>query len=473
MSPRTVAAIGLSLLACASGAVSTGCDGDCGAFTEWLAEAGAKTHGLELKSSPSQGWHVIASADAEPGATLAEIPLSLVLAGDGRHGGAALDGSGMEDYAPEYDLMLRVLQERRRGSKHLAVLPQVGSDFRTGLWWDDEDAACASPHARAQQEFQYKQFNAFAEAAQAATGASADELKWAYSIVMTRAIRSKGKAILAPFVDMFNHASGQTAHSVRVSITERGMVVTAGPLGAKAGVEMHLSYGDHLTPAKLLVYYGFADSSFDRLYSHVEFPEEPDIPALRKAGCYDRDNLWVSAFEPVSQKLQECVTIAVLPGEQRDAYPDMTPEEKKALLEERRYDVLQVISNHLQQVLGTYPHKWDAACDSSHHLVPMIRESNTHVRKMFLDVKDRIDEEVTRSGARRIVTTQQQDAKRERGRKRKDKPATSDERDPYANSEAFGRWMQQHKAEKARREAERREDELKELLENQEDEEEE
>eukprot|EP00756_Hemistasia_phaeocysticola_P012940 Hpha_TRINITY_DN15240_c0_g1::TRINITY_DN15240_c0_g1_i1::g.66110::m.66110 len=459
-------------------------------FLDWLQTAGANHSGVDLHHSTDRNWHLVATEDLPTGKTFASIPWDIVHSSsssgtvdkDGNDtkaespGAILLAGTDYAGYGGELELVLRLIRERRKGdpTPHFNVMPQIGHDFGTSVHWDETDLACASQQARALHEHQVGLLQAFTQAIQTLQGqvgaaklfggggeeASEEEIKWAYGIVGTRAIQQEGEVFLVPLMDMLNHDSGE-GKGTEIVLTSRGIELrTQGPVSA--GSELFLNYGSHLSPSKLLAFYGFADESFSSVFSHISLPASVG-PPFAELGCLDQKQLWIAKDGTVSPKVLECVLLTILPGENRSAYAASSPEERSVVAEEKRHTVLQVLSNHLRQVLGAYPGRLDAACEGSHHLVPLIRSSNTAMREVFMNAKSAMDEEVRLAKAPAVITSEQLEKFKARSQKRKERQQQADQeiegldQNPYANSEAFARWHEEHKIKRRQREEERRE----------------
>jgi len=490
------AVVCLGLASSSAGAVETDTTAVRTEFLDWLATEGAQYSGVDLRHSPDRNWHLIATEDLARGKTFASIPWGIILSSsststladessqlNSTQPGATLLGAilladtGYESYGGELELVIQLIRERRKETSrlqpHLRIIPQLGHEFGTSVDWDEADLACASQQARALHGHQTGVLQAFRTAIRtlettvgAATlfgggvEASEEELRWAYGIVGTRAVQQDGEVFLVPLMDMLNHDSRE-GRGTEIVITAAGVELrTEGPVSS--GSELFLNYGSHLSPGKLLAFYGFVDDSFSSIFSHLSLP--PSVgPPFADLGCLDQNQLWIGKDGTVSPKVLECVLLTTLPAANRTAYAALSSEERARVAEEKRYTTLQVLSKHLVKVLGSYPSRLDAVCEGEHHLVPLIRSSNTAIREVFMKAKTAMDQEVKIAKAPQVITREELEKAKARSQKRKERERMQNgqkveglDENPYANSEAFARWHEEHKVDRRRREEERR-----------------
>eukprot|EP01059_Diplonema_ambulator_P012525 TRINITY_DN2287_c0_g1_i1.p1 TRINITY_DN2287_c0_g1~~TRINITY_DN2287_c0_g1_i1.p1 ORF type:complete len:464 (+),score=123.83 TRINITY_DN2287_c0_g1_i1:81-1394(+) len=370
------------------------------------SRGGVVSDNIKVVADEWGGRGVVAvGGGVETGELLMSIPWELTLVGSNEKQTEEEDLN-----MGELHLFLRVLKERHDPkSEHRVYLRTMPAVYTNGVYFDEKDLQCLSPNSKVHHQHtinQLERFGAIAlevqktqpESFAGAAKFSREELFDAYSAVFTRALRSGKDTVLIPFFDMLNHNGNPSA---AVQFTEVGVTVSAvrdmGP-----GEELTISYGGHLSPAALLVYYGFADDSFTNVSSHFNFEVNERTQPLVKAGCSNQQDLVIYRDGTLSPKLVECLVLTVLPQANRTEYPDLPASEQAEIVEANRLTALQVYGKHLVTITTQYPSAYDSPCDSTDGHIPIIQGSNDLIREVYLAAKQKIDDEVRESGAAEV-----------------------------------------------------------------------
>eukprot|EP00754_Rhynchopus_humris_P000562 Rhum_TRINITY_DN10337_c0_g1::Rhum_TRINITY_DN10337_c0_g1_i1::g.37960::m.37960 len=436
-------------------------------LTSYLrANDGRVSAKLRVVQTAAKGRHVVAAEDIAAGDELFHTPWKNVLW-----------AAGTAEQAPERALVLKVLQEKAAAADAGGDRPKTSlwdhyaadlpAAYQTGLQMGEAEMGCLSRSAQNQHRYLLEEFDGLRakvissvlypgdERPVAAITPTEEEeatLRWAFSTVHTRALRMGSGvstvAVMVPFLDLLNHNS--TGSNVGLDYggvvdaslpalsngTVDGVVLRA-TRAVAAGEELFLSYGSHLSPARLLINYGFADSSFAAVNSYLDFPNTPEALPLVQAGCVPTEHtpqgphpylLTLNRDGSVPDKTLECIALSIMPPKDRAAYPSLDEAGQKASVEAQRTNALQVYSQHLERVLGLYPSGLDGRCGDSLSALkeddeaPMLRSvaaSNELLRGVYLRARELIAEELREKKVTQKVVTESEEEKARRLRRRK------------------------------------------------------
>ena len=361
---------------------------------------------IEITNDQEKGRLLHTTADINEGAVLLKVPWDQIITG--RNSDSDPEMSSLVP-VPELQLFLKLLfaESENHFSTYIDSIP---TSFSTGVYYQPSDVACLSTDGRNHYKYQQDQYKEFSKLAHAvhkeenyAFPMPGDNIiRWTYSAVFTRAVRiDDDTAALIPIFDMINHSYKP---NVLFDFDDKGITLFAG-VSLLKNTELLLSYGSHLTPSKLLVLYGFADSTFERISGGVQIHNDGSVVTkpLIDIGCHESSELFINVVNSTaSEKLIECVTLSILPTATRNSYPSLPIEDKDSLLSSSKSDAYQVYGAHLVKVISQIPHPDDAECSSDTGHVPLIREANRLMRSAYMSCKDGMDAIIKSSGARRV-----------------------------------------------------------------------
>lgn len=415
--------------------------------------------GVELTSLPGGGRVVRMTRSAPAGTPVLVVPRSLSLASsyapdllepsDGSSSSvnealreavdSSLAESGLEEYEPEFRLVVRVLSEVALGDEsprveYLRCLPET---FDTGIYMTDDERAILPPVAFALAEFQDRQLKAFelgvriiadvdprlGESLSREDDGGDRLIRWAFSVVFSRSWRTPSsgddgsgggaeeeEASIVPFADMFNH---RDPANVVVSYDDDSIAVILKEdveleEGRDAATELCLNYGQN-DPSRLLVIFGFVDPTTPEIYSNVNFPD-PDDDLIR-LGAGDRTKMVYRTRDgAIANSVWDCVLYATLgsrPEERKrlvDAVVNGDAEIRKALHDKYALETSLALKNHVEQtLLESYPLQSIPQGGKETTRTALIRQHNNFVRGVFEKVKARLEGMVESETKRRLA----------------------------------------------------------------------
>ena len=339
----------------------------------------------------------------------------------------SLREDGLNTYAPEFFLMLRVLEvyaEHKSGINDADEYDDFGpwleslplpNAFDMGIYFDSTERSYLPQLAAKLLDLQERQLVAFRKAFNALVGLEKryqallslsnceDRVKWAFSIVFSRSWRSQsnpGEARIVPIADCFNHGE-----SANVIVEERegahGPTKVVFKNDVDRDTELLLSYGPGHDPSRFLIIFGFFDASVEEVFCGVAFndPSEEQIVL----GCTDRAKMIYRSDGAIANSVWDTVlytTLSQVPEEQKvfyQAYKNGDAEQFQALHRKYRLEVAAALRSHAEQVLATeYPVPSDKELASinikEHQRLNMILRHNRFMRRVFETVKGRLEQ---------------------------------------------------------------------------------
>mmetsp|Transcript_18259 Transcript_18259/g.52227 ORF Transcript_18259/g.52227 Transcript_18259/m.52227 type:complete len:507 (+) Transcript_18259:52-1572(+) len=344
-----------------------------------------------------------------------------------------LKSDGLDTYASEFFLMLRLLQEvaaykgradRQGGGTLGPWLDSLPTEFDMGIYFDDLERSYLPQLASKLLDLQERQLAAFRKACDALAdhdgkhatlfetdddskcAADGDTVKWAFSIVFSRSWRSPSNsedARMVPLADNFNH--GEEANVI-VEEPEGDSGVTRVVLkndDVERGTELKLSYGPGYDPSRFLIIFGFFDETVREVFCGVAFTDPSE--ELVRLGASDRSSMIYRDDGAISNAVWDStlyVTLAQKPDEQRAFYEARINDDAElfqALHRKYRLEIALSLKNHAEAVLQTeYLVPTDQELSKinvkEHPQLPMILKHNRFMRKVFGNVKDRLEKQV-------------------------------------------------------------------------------
>ena len=381
---------------------------------------------VDINADAVLGRYAVATDDIASGTVIFTTPYTNCLIGRDH----------TTTHTTEQSLAATLLEAKHSATPDMwtTYVSQLPTQYITGVAFTEADIQCLSRSAEAQRAHLFGEYEAFKKSV--ARGFEEADLEWAFASVLTRAIRvpngagqHEGKAALVPFLDFLNHNSSS---NIGLTADAFGFALFA-TRDIQAEEPLTLNYGAHLTPSKLLVHYGFADSSFEKLNSYLSFPDTPETAPLKLAGCLPSgtenpfEDIYVSKDGTLSPKLIECVTVSVLPTAIRKEYHNLLADAKLEVLAEHRSVALQVYSSHIEKVLTLYPTLNDERCGGEADVKKTpsaaketILRHNAQSRAVYLLAKENIIAEIAEiKGAKKVVVEKDQQERRRRRRERR------------------------------------------------------
>eukprot|EP00978_Attheya_sp_CCMP212_P010625 scaffold25867_cov55-Attheya_sp.AAC.2 len=274
---------------------------DMQSLQEWAISRGVCLEaGVQLKAQGNGDWGLLLDQTSKAGNRILKIPSDLVLSSSRSAPSSCLEQDevdfsicslqkfGMEEYIPEFFLMMELLSERAKGPMSMwhFWFHSLPKEFSTGLYMDEVERLYVEVFASdflKHQEMQWEAFYSTSRelcrrtdslASTFLSGMDDSVLKWAFSVIFTRSWRTKDKvpcATIVPIGDMFNHNSGFSNVWVDQASSDSDVDIRASR-DMEPGADLYLSYGITQYPARFLVIFGFCDESCPAIFANVTVP---------------------------------------------------------------------------------------------------------------------------------------------------------------------------------------------------------
>ena len=362
---------------------------------------------------------ILSSQDAQASLTKEEVDIVMT----------TLRPGGLDAYAGEFFLMLRLLQEvaackDESGQNSCCLGPWLESlptDFDMGIYFDDLERSYLSQLASKLLDLQERQLAAFRMACDALVDcdgkhaslfesedskyADGDMIKWAFSVVFSRSWRSPSDpddARIVPLADNFNH--GENANViVEEPEGENGVTQVVLKTDVERDTELKLSYGPGYDPSRFLIIFGFFDDTVREVFCGIAFTDATE--ELVHLGAADRSAMIYRDDGAISNAVWDStlyVTLAQKPEEQEAFYKARINDDAETFQELHRKYRLEIalsLKNHADAVLQTeYLVPTDQELSKinvkEHPRLPMILRHNRFMRKVFSNVRDRLEKQV-------------------------------------------------------------------------------
>lgn len=407
---------------------------------EWSAKNSiSRGKGVTVSPSPKNvggGVGVRINRNAKAGSEVMRIPynkilssreLQLDLSEEASHVVLnSLKEDGLDTYASEFFLMLRVLEvyvEHKTGIEDSADeyddfgpwLESLPTTFDMGIYFDSTERSYLPQLAAKLLDLQERQLAAFRKAFSAlvdleeryqvltSSDNGEDIVKWGFSIVFSRSWRSPSNpddARIVPIADCFNHGD-----SANVIVEEPEGSYGPTEVLLKSDVdkdtELLLSYGPGYDPSRFLVIFGFFDESAEEVFCGIAIKNPSDEQI--KLGCTDRAKMVYRSDGAIANSVWDTVlytTLSQVPDEQQlfyKAYKSGNAEQFQALHRKYRLEVAAALRNHAEQVLATeyrVPSDKELASINikEHRRLNMILRHNRFMRRVFETAKARLEQ---------------------------------------------------------------------------------
>ena len=373
--------------------------------------------GDEIMSIPRDV--IVSSQDARSSLTKEEMDIVMT----------TLKPGGLDAYAGEFFLMLRLLQEvaackdgsDQNGCSLGPWLESLPTNFDMGIYFDELERSYLSQLASKLLDLQERQLAAFRTACNALADydgkhaslfasegskyADGDIVKWAFSVVFSRSWRSPSNpddARIVPLADTFNH--GEDANViVEEPEGENGLTQVVLKTDLERDTELKLSYGPGYDPSRFLIIFGFFDDTVREVFCGVAFTDPSE--ELVNLGAADRSAMIYRDDGAISNAVWDStlyVTLAQKPDEQKAFYEARINDDAETFQELHRKYRLEIalsLKNHAEAVLQTeYLVPTDQELSKinvkEHPRLSMILRHNRFMRKVFSNIKDRLDKQV-------------------------------------------------------------------------------
>jgi hypothetical protein len=232
-----------------------------------------------------------------------------------------------------------------------------------------------------------------------------DIVKWAFSIVFSRSWRSQSNpddARMVPLADNFNHGEDASV-LVEEPEGENGPTKVMLKADVERDTELKLSYGPGYDPSRFLVIFGFFDDTVREVFCGVAFTDPSE--ELINLGAADRSSMIYRDDGAISNAVWDStlyVTLAQKPDEQKAFYEAKITDDAEtfqALHRKYRLEIALSLKNHAEAVLQTeYLVPTDQELSKinvkEHPRLSMILRHNRFMRRVFGNVKDRLEKQV-------------------------------------------------------------------------------
>ena len=346
---------------------------------------------LRAETTDAAGTFLVAGERVEKGEVLAVIPWNALVLAKVEAAGSDEDEEDTLSAIVTLAGTLAAMRSLHAGGAanalsplHAAYLDAIPREYTTGLDFRAGEVACLNEEAGSYHKEMLDDFSQ-AERRMAARGAAPALVRWAYEAVRTRACTViDGHAALIPLWDFLNHDQSPNVETrVRKG---REVVLRAGEV-IEAGGQLRNSYGDQLSPAKLLVNYGFADASFERVSALLSFEAPEGLrtpPMLRAAGCFRPSKLYFlrETGEP-SKAVLACTALSLTDPKELQS---MTQAVARRVTKENQWAALGVLRQHLSDIVRSrevFPHLRRSPCRGEGGALPLIRRNNEYMRQAY------------------------------------------------------------------------------------------
>ena len=235
------------------------------------------------------------------------------------------------------------------------------------------------------------------------TLANDELLKFIYNVIETRSVMvNDGKErILAPMVDMFNHASNGHEVELTYDVTSGDCFVHT-ITNVPSGTVLHTSYGEyyHTNPSATFAKYGFIDTSC--ISSYCKMMNIIPSTELRNIGLSYSRMLFYSDTGDVSEEVYDVILYQILSETsnwqgQREFYTACITNDTELKSEYHAMYIGQTmmkLKNHVDTFLKDLDDLYDKARAKDvmkHPRLPLILSHNNYIQSTFMTVKDKID----------------------------------------------------------------------------------
>ena len=368
-----------------------------------------------------------------------------------------LTQEGLDTYAPEFYLMLRLLEEygactSSSGECELGPwMESLPTQFDMGIYFDDVERGYLPQLASKLLDLQERQLDAFrktldrlakmdkryetllnmcqnGDAKEEDGGGEGmdniqDAVRWAFSVVFSRSWRSPSQsddARIVPLADCCNHGDADGGSNVLIEEPEGSYGPTQVVLKTDVDrdAELLLSYGPGYDPSRFLVIFGFFDAKVEEVFCGVAFTDPSE--ELVHLGGTDRSKMVYRRDGAIANAVWDTILYATLaqePEEQQlfyDAHVRGDAEAFQSYHRKYRLEVAASLRNHVEQVLKTeYPVPTDAELSTidfaMHPRLKMILQHNRFMRTVFTNVRDRLEKTIRLEVEKRRAEMQEQD----------------------------------------------------------------
>eukprot|EP01061_Rhynchopus_euleeides_P020406 TRINITY_DN331_c4_g1_i1.p1 TRINITY_DN331_c4_g1~~TRINITY_DN331_c4_g1_i1.p1 ORF type:complete len:493 (+),score=185.73 TRINITY_DN331_c4_g1_i1:56-1480(+) len=379
-------------------------DGHPERVTEMIRRSGGRVSDkFDIVSAEGKGQYAVATADIAEGEEIYYSPWNGLLPGKGD----PAKPNEKKEKTADQALMTFLLNQKRKlehtgaceFEAYIRELPSLGQ-HRNAMDVTGVAKTCLSVGASTENAKFVKSFTAISARIRKAKPEwgrepfSDDEMLWAYSNVVSRHtyFSEFHVSYLLPVWDFFNHDSKR--FNIESRATKNGGVSMIANRKIAKGEDLFITYGTHISPYKMMAYYGFVDKSKEEVRSLLSFMEDP---LMTKYGCVDQDKINVFVNGSLTRATEKCLALATLTGEQRQKFQKMSPDAQRDLLSAQRAQALEAYISYAEDII-TQGHpvptkaclaeeRREKAAGQSDTTLQMVLEHGRHLRSIYQKVR--------------------------------------------------------------------------------------
>ena len=397
---------------------------------------------ITFQADTGGGFGVTVPQPLEKGSTLLMVPSSLVLNSEQlrkewnlKDAEAFLEDKKIGGQIPQFYLYVKLLREhdKRELSKWFAWLQSLPRDFSTAVSMDEVELECLPPFAWALASVERLHLDLFRQALEKvpkeildhALRQDDDLTEWIFNCVFTRCwsypdddddeeaefskhtTEKMDRCDLVPLGDMFNHNANQT---IDIQYTPNGEAHFLTRYNAEPDTPLHLSYGKVTNPHRLLVIFGFVDTSIPEIFCQILVNEPSD--ELVKIG-YATDKMVFRTHDgAIATAVWDVILYSILeqvPEQQRLFYQacidqtDLRSQFHAKYRLETAITISRYVSQSLTEVQELLHSKVAAAeqDDRDHPRLDLIKRHNEFMSEVFQKVRNGLDDTIREELANR------------------------------------------------------------------------
>ena len=425
---------------------------DLNPLIDWANENQVQGIGetITFQEDTGGGFGVTLPQPLEKGATLLKVPSSLLFNSEQlrndwnlKDAETFLQDKKIGGQIPQFYLYVKLLQEhdKREQSKWFAWLQSLPRDFSTAVSMDEVELECLPPFAWALASVERLHLDLFRQALEkvpkeildpALRQEDDDLTEWIFNCVFTRCwsypddddheeaefskhtTEKMDRCDLVPLGDMFNHNANQT---IDIQYTPNGEAHFLTRYNAEPDTPLHLSYGKVTNPHRLLVIFGFVDTSIPEIFCQILVNEPSD--ELVKIG-YSTDKMVFRTHDgAIATAVWDVILYSILkqvPEQQKLFYQacmdqtDLRSQFHAKYLLETAITIRNYVSQSLNEVQELLSGKVAAAEQDGrdHPRLGLIKWHNEFMSEVFQKVQNGLDDTIREELANRKAVQKRQ-----------------------------------------------------------------
>lgn len=395
---------------------------DIGSMEQWAVNLGVqRTEGIQLTSEDGLDWSLMTTQPIPSGSSILSVPGNMILTsskakeelsqyGDVEAGASLLERLGSGDIVSKYYLVLKILYEYDIGqeSPYLEWLNGLPRLYYNAASMTDFCYECLPPLVFSLSRGERIKLENITKAVEKVdflspqTKNNKDAIKWAFSVVQTRAIGTPEEKQIVPFADMFNHG---TETEIELNYDENGNLIAFTTCDVPEGSPLRVSYGCPTNPSALFATYGFLDETSPATFCKI-MNIRPNQELLDMG--YDTSRLvFYKDDGGIAEEVWDIVLYQVLSNNREhqellhQSHMNQDLQTKQALHDNYRFETSSYLKNHVDKFLDQLQGLSNKAIGkdvNEHPRLPLILNHNEFVRNTFLTVKTNLDQIVQEAG---------------------------------------------------------------------------